>query len=220
MEESMYYLIYKISNNINGKIYIGSHKTRDIDDGYMGSGKYLKYAQDKYGIRNFAKEILFVFDSPEAMYEKEAQLVNEEFISEENTYNLKLGGFGGWDYVNANPEKYLTRLESLWNNSQRRERLKLKYENVPEFREKVLSNALNALHIAHKNNPKGTFYGKLHSEETKKKMSESAKTTSAGSGNSQFGTMWITNGTENTKISKLDPIPEGWVKGRKINTAV
>lgn len=86
----MFYTIYKITNQINGKFYIGSHKTKDLNDNYMGSGKYLKYAQEKHGIENFTKEILFIFDNSEEMYAKEAEIVNENFLSEENTYNIKL----------------------------------------------------------------------------------------------------------------------------------
>lgn len=97
----MFYTIYKITNLLDGKIYIGSHKTKKLDDKYMGSGKYLKAAQKKYGMENFKKELLFVFDNPEEMYAKEAKLVNEEFLVTENTYNLKVGGFGGWDFVNS-----------------------------------------------------------------------------------------------------------------------
>lgn len=57
----MHYLIYKVTNNINGKIYIGCHKTEDIEDSYMGSGKYLKRAIEKNGLENFTKEILYDF---------------------------------------------------------------------------------------------------------------------------------------------------------------
>lgn len=45
----MFYAIYKITNQIDGKFYIGSHKTKDLNDVYMGSGKYLIHAQKKYG---------------------------------------------------------------------------------------------------------------------------------------------------------------------------
>ena len=98
----MFYIVYKITNQIDGKFYIGSHKTKDLNDNYMGSGKYLKRAIDKYGVDNFTKEVLYVFETPEEMYAKEAEIVNEDFLATENTYNLKIGGFGGWDYINAN----------------------------------------------------------------------------------------------------------------------
>lgn len=98
----MFYLIYKITNRINGKIYIGAHQTNDIEDSYMGSGKILRLAQAKYGIDNFSKDILFKFDSASEMYAKEKELVSEEFVNDPLTYNLKVGGDGGWDHINNN----------------------------------------------------------------------------------------------------------------------
>ena len=59
----MFYLIYKITNTLNHKVYVGSHKTKDKDDGYMGSGKYLLRAIKKHGIEKFTKEILFEFEN-------------------------------------------------------------------------------------------------------------------------------------------------------------
>jgi len=55
------------------------------------------------------------------------------------------------------------------------------------------------------------FTGKKHTEETKEKM---RKSKNVGTNNSQFGTIWITNGQENKKIKKEDIIPQSWYKGR------
>jgi hypothetical protein len=92
----MYYTIYRITCKITGKIYIGKHQTKDLHDGYMGSGKLLMRAQKKYGLENFSKEILHVFQTEEEMNIKEAELVTEEFCLREDTFNICPGGKGGW----------------------------------------------------------------------------------------------------------------------------
>lgn len=82
------YLIYKIKNLINGKIYVGKHKTTDENDSYMGSGKLIKNAVRKYGRENFKKDILFC-----AFSWADASSIEYEFINSYNhceLYNLVL----------------------------------------------------------------------------------------------------------------------------------
>ena len=54
----MEHVVYRITNMINGKKYIGKHSTTDVYDGYFGSGVAIKQAINKYGIDNFKKEII------------------------------------------------------------------------------------------------------------------------------------------------------------------
>lgn len=88
----MYYLVYKTTNKINGKIYIGYHQTKNLNDGYLGSGKLIKRAVEKYGPTAFEREILGSFCSKEEAEEMEAKLVDKEFSLREDTYNLCVGG--------------------------------------------------------------------------------------------------------------------------------
>lgn len=91
------YCIYKITNLINGKTYIGQHKYKDLNDNYMGSGKLLKLAQKKYGLQNFKKEIL-VFSIVRKDF---IDLLEKEYIAFERLnnkngcYNISDGGEGG-----------------------------------------------------------------------------------------------------------------------------
>ena len=62
-----YYGLYKITNLVNGKMYIGKHVTSNLDDGYMGSGKILKQAIKKYGAENFRKEWLGFYEDLEEL---------------------------------------------------------------------------------------------------------------------------------------------------------
>ena len=94
MEKKFNYF-YRIENLINGKFYFGVHGTDILADGYIGSGKRLKYAIKKYGIENFKKEILEFFDKYQEALDYEAEVVNEDLVLNPNCYNLKKGGIGG-----------------------------------------------------------------------------------------------------------------------------
>lgn len=89
------YYIYKTTNLINQKQYIGKHYG-ELDDSYLGSGKLIKLAIEKYGKENFKKEILCIVKNNE-----EANLKEKEFIKIYNAvesdlfYNLHEGGDGG-----------------------------------------------------------------------------------------------------------------------------
>lgn len=200
----MFYLIYKITNNLNGKYYIGAHKTNNKDDGYMGSGNLIKKAIEKYGSENFTKEILVECNSVEEMFNTERELVELN----KNSYNLKCGGHGGWDHIKGT-KQILSEARIIGHK---------KKSNALKGR-KPSNNSIDALKQAHKEGKikYDTFRGKKHTEETKKKVSDKAKERlSNPKNNSQYGTMWITNGIENKKIKKNEVIPEGWNKGRKM----
>lgn len=116
----MSHIVYKIVNLTNNKIYIGVHKTDNVNDGYMGSGKLIHRAIKKYGIDNFEKRILYITEYEELAYNLERSLVTEEFISRKDTYNLKLGGIGG-----RHPNSY--------TDEERIAKSKLMKENNPSY---------------------------------------------------------------------------------------
>ncbi len=190
------------------------HQTKDLNDDYMGSGKLIKAAILKYGVENFTKEILHVFDNEEDMKLKEKELV----VISENSYNLCDGGHGGFGYINRNPDKFLTekKLSCLMSPAEALVHWKQKYQTSEEFRNKHREITKLAHQKSREKYPQGTFFGKKHSEETKSKM---RKSRNVGEKNSQFGTCWVTNGTETKKIRKeeLDNwLSLGYYKGRSI----
>ena len=103
-----YYTVYKTTNVINQRYYIGMHKTDNPYDKYLGSGKLLKRAIEKYSRQYFSKEILFIFDNEEKMKAKEAEVVVPNSI-DPKSYNLCPGGHGGFGYINSSQEIILKR---------------------------------------------------------------------------------------------------------------
>ena len=150
----MYYTIYKIINLLSGKFYVGKHETKNLNDGYMGSGKLLKRAINKHGIENFSKEILHVFESEAEMNAKEKELVEIG----PHTYNLCPGGQGGFGYINTTRDHY-SHNQKIANSRN--------YRSL-EYRQK-LSKAVSEARADGRMVSSG-FKGYKHSEETKQKI--------------------------------------------------
>jgi group I intron endonuclease len=88
----MHFIIYRITNIITGTFYIGVHKTKNINDTYLGSGTLIRKAIREYGKENFTKEILEELQSEEEMLKREEEIVTKEFIQNNDVYNIMVGG--------------------------------------------------------------------------------------------------------------------------------
>ena len=174
----MFYYLYKITNWFNGKIYIGVHKTENLDDGYMGSGVYLKKAQKKYGIEYFTKEILQQFNNIEEFLKAESQVGNEGGGRSVFTYNAALGGQGGNILITDETRKKIKEAlkghilteetKQKIRDARKNQIIQTGWHHTEETKKKI-SDTRKEKDIP---NP---MQGKQHSEETKQKMSDSLK---------------------------------------------
>ena len=194
------YYIYMTTNNITNMKYIGKH-FGELNDSYLGSGKILKRAIEKYGKENFSKVVLAITNSEEENCEKE-----KEFIALYNAtknplfYNIHEGGSGGnttRGYSEEEKQQLKDKLSQInkgegngmygkHHSQQTKEFLSYWAEferdnssyRTEEFRQKMsgLTKGIN-----------NGMYGKRHSEESKKKMSENSIGKTSGEKNGMYG---------------------------------
>lgn len=121
MDLNYKWIVYLTVNTVNKKTYVGVHKTNsDKFDGYLGCGIYidspssyknsktaLQHAVNKYGTDKFVRSTLFSFDNENDAYSKEAEIVNEEFVRNPETYNLILGGRYNTNHANQYKEVHM-----------------------------------------------------------------------------------------------------------------
>ncbi len=100
----MSFYVYQVTNTVNGKNYIGAHIGM-TDDTYLGSGVAIRRAIQKYGSTNFIKTILCECVSEQEMYIREREFVTPEFVSRADTYNMTIGGSGGFTHINSQLSK-------------------------------------------------------------------------------------------------------------------
>ena len=91
-KDKKYHYLYKTTNLINNKYYYGIHSTNNLNDGYLGSGKKLRYSIRKYGKENFKREILYYFDNREELGKAEKNLITEEMLRDKMCMNIQPGG--------------------------------------------------------------------------------------------------------------------------------
>lgn len=86
--------VYKTTNMINGKSYVGVHSAYNSKTygSYIGSGVRLGLAVAKYGKENFSHSIIKIFTNANDAYAFERSIVDHEWVADPNTYNLKIGG--------------------------------------------------------------------------------------------------------------------------------
>lgn len=145
--------IYKITNLINNKIYIGKDTTSKSD--YFGSGLLITRSIDKYGKENFIKEIIDEATNHQELSEKEIYWINKfDSNNLEVGYNITKGGDGG-DTLTNHPELSLIKEKISKNNPKTGKT----YEEVfgREFSER------------YKNKIKNNIYNSILSEESIKK---------------------------------------------------
>ena len=80
-KEKKYHFIYKTTNILSGRYYIGMHSTDDLEDGYLGSGNRLRLAIRKHGKESFKREILEFCKTREDLKKREIEVVNLDEIS-------------------------------------------------------------------------------------------------------------------------------------------
>lgn len=213
----MFFIIYKTTNIINGKTYTGKHQTKNLDDGYLGSGKLLQAAIKKYGKENFHREILHFCKSEKHMNVLEKILVVPDI---ETNYNLCAGGKGGFGYIN----------EYVWTKEKRKiigeKGGKIGGNKCYEMGIGIHSQTIEEkkefsrqARIAFKEKYPNGFTWKQSEQalnNQKKRLKEIEH--QQGPKNSQYGTRWIHSIELKTsiKVKKDELIPQGWFEGRKM----
>ena len=174
----------------------------------MGSGVLIRQAIKKYGLNNFKKEILHIADSEQEINNLEKQIVNEEFVSRKDTYNLRYGGDGGFDHINKlSKEERVNFIEY---------KKKLKNGEIKVGGDKTSFFTEESYRKIREGSKKGIEILKNKSEEEKKmlwKKQWEKREPINGEKNPQYGKKWCVK-KDAKDLSNRKPFlkpPKGWV---------
>lgn len=197
-----YFVVYETTNLVNGRKYIGCHKTNYLDDGYLGSGTLLKRAVKKHGEDKFTRNDLFIFDNEDDMFAKEKELITDNVLDSENYYNVNTGGNGGFSHIHRDMDKYrpmFNRKPDGWEHWSKRD---------PERHSNLMSQSAKKA--------AKTMRNRLGEEAYKERMRKYANMQTGApkkSARGAKGCKWTTDGVNKKKIPKYYVLEEGWRYG-------
>lgn len=215
IESDVYGVIYKITNILNNKSYIGRKKLykgkyNDLHN-YFGSGIHIKNAIKKYGIENFKKEYLDVAYSDEELDLKEMYYI-EKYNTLKEGYNSTKGGEhfrGEFSDNELRKQKISEWSKSFWGNEENRKKLIEKRigKKRSEFTKKQMSESAKKSWTEErkKKASESGNYVRHFDEETKKRIGETLKTL-----------ITINNGVEERRVSESELenyLSQGFIKG-------
>jgi len=141
------FIIYKITNHINGKKYIGqtqniknrwnSHKYGNPDQMNNELYKDIK----KYGITNFKIKKISFSKTQKKAYKKEIYFIKKFNTQSPNGYNLAIGGKGanGYKYTEKQKKEHSDRMTKIYNTEKGKEKQRERalLQNKPEIKQKI-----------------------------------------------------------------------------------
>lgn len=185
----MIYYVYRTTNLINGKYYIGKHASTDFDPNYLGSGLKIKNAIRKYGKSNFKVEVIKTFINEEEAFNFEKQII-ETVLGNPDCYNIVDGGKG------------FTSRAGKRASDKAKEKGIFGFRTLP--RQKFLEIASSG----------GKAGSKSCQESGKGLFGMTYEDRSKWSTENNKDRQWITNGNIDLRIKKSEPMPEGFYIGR------
>lgn len=111
-ENQQYHYFYKIVNKLNGRYYYGIHSTKNLDDGYKGSGINIRKAIQKYKTNNFEKPIIKFFHTRLQLLQHESVVITVQVVNDRKSYNATLGGKNAIKMCIADNRKQIIELET------------------------------------------------------------------------------------------------------------
>lgn len=217
----MFYAIYKTTNRVTGKFYIGKWQSSSLEHAsgsYLGSGKLLRADIKRYGRSAFDRVILFVFESMSDAIEKEREIVTKEFCARSDTYNMALGGSGSFAHVRGSRQwvgsaanKEQQRAMSAATASKRSQTLKTRWATDTAAKERQRAG------IKKSKLTRGHWGVTTHSTAARKRIAAAMKAAAAAGRHPCAGTRWMVKDGQCKKVPSRyvqQKLADGWTFGR------